>query len=79
MADNQNLFDQAVAAAKQKDFASARTLLKQLLKQDPTNLNAAVMSARCRSTRTTLLPKRNSLSFKPCRPSPRPLYIPAQA
>jgi tetratricopeptide (TPR) repeat protein len=45
MADNQNLFDQAVAAAKQKDFESARTLLKQLLKQEPNNLDAWLLGA----------------------------------
>jgi tetratricopeptide (TPR) repeat protein len=45
MADNQNLFDQAVAAAKQKDFASARTLLKQLFKQEPNNLDAWLLGA----------------------------------
>jgi tetratricopeptide (TPR) repeat protein len=45
MTDNQNLFDQAVAAAKQKDFATARTLLKQLLKQDPNNLDAWLLGA----------------------------------
>jgi hypothetical protein len=45
MADNQNLFDQALAAARQKDFASARTLLKQLLKEDPTNLDAWLLGA----------------------------------
>jgi hypothetical protein len=52
MADNQNLFDQAVAAAKQKDFASARTLLKQLLKQDPTNLNAWLLGAHVVESRS---------------------------
>lgn len=45
MTDNQNLFDQAVAAAKQKDFAEARTLLKQLLKQEPNNLDAWLLGA----------------------------------
>jgi hypothetical protein len=45
MTDNQNLFDQAVAAAKQKDFATARTLLKQLLKQEPNNLDAWLLGA----------------------------------
>lgn len=45
MADNQNLFDQAVAAAKQKDFATARTFLKQLLKQEPNNLDAWLLGA----------------------------------
>ncbi len=45
MIDNQNLFDQAVAAAKQKDFATARTLLKQLLKQEPNNLDAWLLGA----------------------------------
>ena len=45
MTDNQNLFDQAVAAAKQKDFATARTLLKQLLKQEPNNVDAWLLGA----------------------------------
>jgi tetratricopeptide (TPR) repeat protein len=45
MTDNQDLYDQAVAAAKQKDFASARTLLKQLLKQEPDNVNAWLLGA----------------------------------
>jgi tetratricopeptide (TPR) repeat protein len=45
MADNQNLFDQAVAAAKQKDFATARTVLKQLLKQEPNNVDAWLLGA----------------------------------
>lgn len=52
MADNQNLFDQAVAAARQKDFATARTLLKQLLKQDPTNLNAWLLGAHVVESRS---------------------------
>jgi tetratricopeptide (TPR) repeat protein len=45
MNDNPNLFGQAVAAAKQKDFATARTLLKQLFKQDPNNLDAWLLGA----------------------------------
>lgn len=45
MTDNQNLFDQAVAAAKQKDFTTARTLVKQLLKQEPNNLDAWLLGA----------------------------------
>jgi len=45
MTDNQNLFNQAVAAAKQKDFATARTLLKQLLKQEPNNVDAWLLGA----------------------------------
>ena len=45
MTDNQTLFDQAVAAAKQKDFATARTLLKQLLKQEPNNIDAWLLGA----------------------------------
>jgi tetratricopeptide (TPR) repeat protein len=45
MTDNQNLFDQAVAAAKQKDLATARTLLKQLLKQEPNNIDAWLLGA----------------------------------
>ncbi len=52
MADDQNLFDQAVAAARQKDFATARTLLKQLLKQDPTNLNAWLLGAHVVESRS---------------------------
>ena len=52
MADDQNLFDQAVAAARQKDFAAARTLLKQLLKQDPTNLNAWLLGAHVVESRS---------------------------
>jgi tetratricopeptide (TPR) repeat protein len=45
MTDNQNLFEQAVAAAKQKDFATARRLLKQLLKQEPNNVDAWLLGA----------------------------------
>lgn len=45
MTESQNLFDQAVAAAKQKDFATARTLLKQLLKQEPNNVDAWLLGA----------------------------------
>ena len=52
MTDNQVLFDQAVAAARQKDFATARTLLKQLLKQDPNNLNAWLLGAHVVESRS---------------------------
>ncbi len=51
MDDNQSLMEQAVAAARQKDFASARTLLKQLLRQDPNNLNAWLLAAHVVATR----------------------------
>jgi len=52
MTDSQSLYDQAVAAAKQKDFASARSLLKQLLKQDPDNLNAWLLGAHVVESRS---------------------------
>jgi tetratricopeptide (TPR) repeat protein len=45
MTEDKNLFDLAVAAAKQKDFATARTLLKQLLKQEPNNVDAWLLGA----------------------------------
>jgi hypothetical protein len=45
MAGEENLFEQAVAAARQKDLATARILLKQLLKQEPQNLNAWLLGA----------------------------------
>jgi hypothetical protein len=45
MNDNQNLFNQAVEAAKKKDFATARILLKQLFKQDPNNIDAWLLGA----------------------------------
>lgn len=51
MSENQILFDQAVAAAQRKDFSSARGLLKQLLKQDPNNLNAWLLAAHVVETR----------------------------
>lgn len=46
MAGSENLFEQAVAAAQQRDFATARVLLKQLFKQDPQNVNAWLLGAR---------------------------------
>jgi hypothetical protein len=52
MSDNRSLMEQAVAAAKQKDFASARTLLRQLLKQEPSNLNAWLLAAHVVETRS---------------------------
>jgi hypothetical protein len=45
MTESEGLFGQAVAAARQKDFVSARVLLKQLLKQEPDNLNAWLLGA----------------------------------
>lgn len=44
MDDLQALFNQALAAARQKDFGTARALLKQLVKQDPNNLNAWLLA-----------------------------------
>lgn len=52
MDNNQSLMEQAVAAARQKDFASARTLLRQLLKQEPNNLNAWLLAAHVVETRS---------------------------
>lgn len=46
MAGSENLFEQAVAAAQQRDFPTARMLLKQLFKQDPQNVNAWLLGAR---------------------------------
>ncbi len=45
MDDNQSLMEQAVAAARQRDFVSARTFLARLLKQEPNNLNAWLLAA----------------------------------
>lgn len=44
MDEPQALFDQAVTAARQKDFVTARALLKQLVKQDPNHLNAWLLA-----------------------------------
>ena len=41
-----NLFDQALAAARQGDLATARTVLKQLLKQEPQNIDAWLLGAQ---------------------------------
>jgi len=46
MVGEENLFDQALAAARQRDFATARSLLKQLLKQEPQNINAWLLGAQ---------------------------------
>lgn len=51
MVGEENLFDQAVAAARQNDFATARILLKQLLKQEPNNLNAWLLGAHVVETK----------------------------
>jgi hypothetical protein len=51
MTESTGLFEQAVAAARQKDLASARMLLKQLLKQEPDNLNAWLLGAHVVETR----------------------------
>ena len=52
MDNNQSLMQQAVTAARQKDFASARTLLRQLLRQDPNDLNAWLLAAHVVETRS---------------------------
>lgn len=52
MSDDQSLYDQAVAAAKANDFASARTLLKQFLKQEPGNINAWLLGAHVVESRS---------------------------
>lgn len=51
MAEGQTLFDQALAAARQRDLASARMLLKQVLKEEPYNLDAWLLGARVVETR----------------------------
>lgn len=44
--EGENLFDQALTAARQGDLATARTVLKQLLKQEPQNINAWLLGAQ---------------------------------
>lgn len=51
MAEGQNLFEEALAAARQKDLATARVLLKQLFKQEPYNVDAWLLGARVVETR----------------------------
>ena len=41
----ENLFEQALAAAQQKDLATAQILLKQLLRQEPQNIDAWLLGA----------------------------------
>jgi tetratricopeptide (TPR) repeat protein len=52
MTDSRSLFTQATSAAKQKDFATARSLLKQILKQDPNNLDAWLLAAHVVESRS---------------------------
>lgn len=51
MAEGQNLFEEALAAARQRDLATARILLKQLFKQEPYNVDAWLLGARVVETR----------------------------
>lgn len=52
MNNNQGLFDQAVEAARRKDNASARALLKQILTQEPHNLNAWLLASHVVESRS---------------------------
>lgn len=49
--DIQVEYDRAVAAARQKDFQSARTILRDLLKQEPHHANAWILFAHVAQTR----------------------------
>jgi tetratricopeptide (TPR) repeat protein len=52
MMENQStLMEQAVAAWRQKDYASARLLVKKLIKQDPHNIEAWLLGALVVETR----------------------------
>ena len=44
-------FDRAVTAAKQKDFHSARTILRDILKEDPQHVDAWILFAHVAQTR----------------------------
>jgi len=45
MTEDQTLFEQALAAARNKDFATARSLLMELLKQNPKHLDGWLLAA----------------------------------
>ncbi len=44
--EGENLFNQALTAARQGDLATARTVLKQLLKQEPKNIYAWLLGSQ---------------------------------